>query len=117
MPLPRRYRPDPCEEVSSPLFYWCTLPCGLRVLVSALGSGFPQSITALGLLAGAGLDWDLVPKHLSLTTFLLSLPISSPDETLKWQYVDQFVSESEVRGRITSDGVQMEWSSRKGSWS
>lgn len=59
--------------------------------------------------------WDLVPKHLSPMTLLLSLPISSPDEPLKWQYVDQFVSESEVRVRTTSDGVRMEWSSRRGS--
>ena len=32
-----------------------------------------------------------------MTPFLHSHPISSPDEPLKWQYVDQFVSESGVR--------------------
>lgn len=46
--------------------------------------------------------WGLVPQTaLSSGPSLLSRPISSPDEPLKWQYVDQFVSESEVRARTT----------------
>ena len=52
-----------------------------------------------------------------MTPLLLSPPISSPDEPLKWQYVDQFVSESGVRVRTAGDGGWMGWSSRRGSWS
>lgn len=55
-------------------------------------------------------------KHLPLMTALLHpRPTSSPDEPLKWQYVDQFVSESEVRARTTCDGVWRGLSSRRGS--
>lgn len=39
-----------------------------------------------------------------MTPLLISFPISSPDEPLKWQYVDQFVSGSEVRARPTVMG-------------
>lgn len=50
-----------------------------------------------------------------MTALLLSLPPSSPDEPLKWQYVDQFVSESGVRARDTCDAAWMGLSSRRGS--
>lgn len=124
MPFFHRHRPDPCEEVSRTLLCRQTLPCGLRFLASVLGSGFLQASTAPGpgvargsrwVRSGLGV-WSL--KHLSLMTpLLISLPISSPDEPLKWQYVDQFVSGSEVRARTTSDGVWVDWSSRRGSQS
>lgn len=50
--------------------------------------------------------WGLVLQtSLPNDPVLLSLLISSPDEPLKWQYVDQFVSESGVRVSTTWDGV------------
>lgn len=87
-----------------------TLPCGLRVLGSVLDLASARPVLLLDnsdwrIQVGQIWVWSLAPQtSLPNDPFLLSLPTSSPDEPLKWQYVDQFVSESGVRARTTGDG-------------
>lgn len=120
LPFSHRHWPDSCEEVSRTLLcdssLWAQGPgigCGVR---RQPGQHCFWARGGWRLQTGRSGFGAWLLTHLSLMTALLfPLPTSSPDEPLKWQYVDQFVSESEVRVRATCAGVWMGLSSGKGS--
>lgn len=62
-----------------------------------------------------GADLALSKPFFIISPLLFSLTLSGPDEPLKWQYVDQFVSESGVRSRTPVRGVVLgcDWD---GNW-